>query len=68
VKNRAKRSNDINTDKIDPAQNPTIGGTYEDNSMTQHIFISHCSKNIDVVKKLREILELEGFSHGIQRT
>jgi tetratricopeptide (TPR) repeat protein len=29
--------------------------------MGQHIFISHSSKNDDVVKKLREILELEGF-------
>ena len=29
--------------------------------MEQHIFISHSSKNDDVVKRLREILELEGF-------
>ena len=27
----------------------------------EHIFISHSSKNDDVVKRLREILELEGF-------
>ena len=29
--------------------------------MGQHIFISHSSKNDDVVKRLRETLELEGF-------
>jgi hypothetical protein len=29
--------------------------------MGQHIFISHSSKNDDVVKRLREVLELEGF-------
>src|SRR5690349_18768181 len=29
--------------------------------MEQHIFISHSSKNDDVVKRLREVLELEGF-------
>ena len=29
--------------------------------MGQHIFISHSSKNDDVVKRLREMLELEGF-------
>src|SRR6187431_1986702 len=31
------------------------------NSMGQHIFISHSSRNDDVVKRLREILELDGF-------
>jgi len=29
--------------------------------MGQHIFISHASQNDDVVKRLRETLELEGF-------
>jgi tetratricopeptide (TPR) repeat protein len=29
--------------------------------MEQHIFISHSSKNDDVVRRLREVLELEGF-------
>ncbi len=30
--------------------------------MGQHIFISHSSKDDDTVKRLREILELEGFT------
>ena len=30
--------------------------------MTQHIFISHSTKNDKAVKRLREILELEGFT------
>jgi len=29
--------------------------------MDQHLFISHSSRNDDVVKRLREVLELEGF-------
>lgn len=28
--------------------------------MTDHIFISHSSKNDDIVKKLRELLEIHG--------
>ncbi|MCP4359669.1 MAG: hypothetical protein GY796_16810, partial [Chloroflexi bacterium] len=31
------------------------------NLMGQHIFISHTSKNDTAVKKLRQMLELEGF-------
>jgi len=30
--------------------------------MDQAIFISHASENDDTVQRLREILELEGFS------
>ena len=30
--------------------------------MGRHIFISHTTKDDDVVKRLREILELEGFA------
>src|SRR5689334_4358379 len=37
------------------------GNRHGDNSMDQHIFISHSSKNDDVVKRLRETLELAGF-------
>ncbi|MFB3040519.1 MAG: toll/interleukin-1 receptor domain-containing protein, partial [Candidatus Poribacteria bacterium] len=33
--------------------------------MGEHIFISHSSKNDDTVKKLREILELEGFTKWV---
>src|SRR5829696_8658686 len=40
---------------------PVAGISQGGKAMEQHIFISHSSKNDDVVKRLREVLELEGF-------
>jgi hypothetical protein len=40
---------------------PVPGSSQGGKAVKQHIFISHSSKNDDVIKRLREVLELEGF-------